>query len=248
MNEQLEIKICGREFGISLKGYNAQASQEIRDMFEKKNVDLLDIVRAYLDVVHQKCELESSLQNIAMKLDNVAIKPSGEACEADSDLDSGAVKAGEAESMEEAGADSGLASSLDSSAESILETSADLETESKKVDSSMIISANQAESNSKKQSPQKPILQKPSAQKLSAQKQNAKKPKMLESDLSNQSALDSALPKADLIKADLAKTTLPKLDSAKSSQKDIKPASQSLNPIPQSLFETDFRLASNTLL
>ena len=117
MNEQLEIKICGREFGISLKGYNAQASQEIRDMFERKNVDLLDIVRAYLDVVHQKCELESSLQNIAMKLDNVAIKPSGEACEVDSDLDSGVVKAGEAESMEEAGA---VESNLDSGAEADL--------------------------------------------------------------------------------------------------------------------------------
>lgn len=220
MNEQLEIKICGREFGISLKGYNAQASQEIRDMFEKKNVDLLEIVRAYLDVVHQKCELESSLQNIAMKLDNVAIKPSGEACEADSED-----KVCEADAAE---------AGLDSGAESILETSADLEAESKKVDSSTAISASQAESNSKK-------------------------PKMPESDLPSPSLLDSGA----------LDSNLPKLDSAKSSQKDIKPASQnlktispnlksasqdlkpasqSLNPIPQSLFETDFKLASNALL
>lgn len=73
MNEQLEVRISGRDFGISLKGYNAQASDEIRALFANHNTDLLDLVRAYLDVVHQKCELESSLQAIVAKIDTIKL-------------------------------------------------------------------------------------------------------------------------------------------------------------------------------
>ncbi|STO97165.1 Uncharacterised protein [Helicobacter canis] len=70
MNEQLEVRISGRDFGISLKGYNEQANKEIRELFANKgDTDLLALLRAYLDVVHKKCELEYRIQKVDSRID-----------------------------------------------------------------------------------------------------------------------------------------------------------------------------------
>lgn len=69
MSEQLEVRISGRDFGISLKGYNEQAGAEIRKLFAHSNTDLLTLLRAYLDVVHKKCELESKIQEVDSRID-----------------------------------------------------------------------------------------------------------------------------------------------------------------------------------
>lgn len=69
MSEQLEVRISGRDFGISLKGYNEQAGAEIRELFAHNNTDLLTLLRAYLDVVHKKCELESKIQEVDSRID-----------------------------------------------------------------------------------------------------------------------------------------------------------------------------------
>lgn len=69
-NEQLEVRISGRDFGISLKGYNPQANAQIRAQLAGET-DLLVLLRAYLDVVHQKCELESRLAQLNEKLDSM---------------------------------------------------------------------------------------------------------------------------------------------------------------------------------
>lgn len=69
-NEQLEVRISGRDFGISLKGYNPQANREIRAQLAGET-DLLALLRAYLDVVHQKCELESKIAQLHEKLESI---------------------------------------------------------------------------------------------------------------------------------------------------------------------------------
>lgn len=69
-NEQLEVRISGRDFGISLKGYNPEANREIRAQLAGET-DLLVLLRAYLDVVHQKCELESRIAQLHEKLESI---------------------------------------------------------------------------------------------------------------------------------------------------------------------------------
>lgn len=68
IDEQLEINISGRKFSISLKGFEPNAIIEIKDLLNAKNVDLLDLIRAYLNSVHSKCELESQISHITQKL------------------------------------------------------------------------------------------------------------------------------------------------------------------------------------
>lgn len=69
IDEQLEINISGRKFSISLKGFEPNAIVEIKELLETSNVDLLDLMRAYLNSVHSRCELESQVAHIAQKID-----------------------------------------------------------------------------------------------------------------------------------------------------------------------------------
>lgn len=88
INEQLEVRISGRDFGISLKGYNPEANREIRAQLAGET-DLLVLLRAYLDVVHQKCELESRIAQLHEKLESIhaakvvdSVKPPQDSTEA----------------------------------------------------------------------------------------------------------------------------------------------------------------------
>lgn len=98
IDEQLEINISGRKFSISLKGFEPNAIVEIKELLETQSVDLLDLMRAYLNSVHSRCELESQVahitQKIVQKLPQVFIAkdfdetPDGQADdEVDSELD-----------------------------------------------------------------------------------------------------------------------------------------------------------------
>lgn len=68
IDEQLEINISGRKFSISLKGFEPNAIVEIKELLETQSVDLLDLMRAYLNSVHSRCELESQVAHITQKI------------------------------------------------------------------------------------------------------------------------------------------------------------------------------------
>lgn len=68
IDEQLEINISGRKFSISLKGFEPNAIMEIKELLETQSVDLLDLMRAYLNSVHSRCELESQVAHITQKI------------------------------------------------------------------------------------------------------------------------------------------------------------------------------------
>ena len=68
IDEQLEINISGRKFSISLKGFEPNAIVEIKELLEAQSVDLLDLMRAYLNSVHSRCELESQVAHITQKI------------------------------------------------------------------------------------------------------------------------------------------------------------------------------------
>lgn len=71
MNKQIEITLSGRRFSISLNDFNEKAYNEIQTLFADKNLDLLDLMRAYIASVQEKCELESKLEAMIDKIQDV---------------------------------------------------------------------------------------------------------------------------------------------------------------------------------
>ncbi|MGX3045086.1 hypothetical protein [Helicobacter sp. T3_23-1056] len=78
VDEQLEINISGRKFSISLKGFEPNAITEIKELLQSKNLDLLDLIRAYLNSVQSKCELESKIDSIDQKLNHALARISSQ--------------------------------------------------------------------------------------------------------------------------------------------------------------------------
>lgn len=78
VDEQLEINISGRKFSISLKGFEPNAITEIKELLQSKNLDLLDLIRAYLNSVQSKCELESKINSIDQKLNHALARTSSQ--------------------------------------------------------------------------------------------------------------------------------------------------------------------------
>ncbi|MGX2971354.1 hypothetical protein [Helicobacter sp. T3_23-1059] len=76
VDEQLEINISGRKFSISLKGFEPNAITEIKELLQSKNLDLLDLIRAYLNSVQSKCELESKIESIHQRLSHTLAQTS----------------------------------------------------------------------------------------------------------------------------------------------------------------------------
>lgn len=66
--EDIEIKILGRKFSIKLEGFSKRAKEEIFETFEGREVDIIELLRAYLSKVQESCTLNDELEELAQKL------------------------------------------------------------------------------------------------------------------------------------------------------------------------------------
>ncbi len=69
--KQLQITLCNRTFNISLNNLNKKAYSEICELLSSNNLDLLDLIRAYIANTQEKCELESKLEAMIDKIQDV---------------------------------------------------------------------------------------------------------------------------------------------------------------------------------
>lgn len=71
MNYNLEFFISGNKIRISINNINPIAKEEVESFLSQKNLDIKDVLRAYIQKSQDFAELELKLEKILHKLDQI---------------------------------------------------------------------------------------------------------------------------------------------------------------------------------
>lgn len=66
--EDIEIRILGKRFCIKLEGFSKRAKEEIFQIFEGNEIEITELLRAYLSKVQESCTLNDELEELAKKI------------------------------------------------------------------------------------------------------------------------------------------------------------------------------------
>lgn len=66
--EDIEIRILGKRFCVKLEGFSKRAKEEIFQIFEGNEIEITELLRAYLSKVQETCTLNDELEELAKKI------------------------------------------------------------------------------------------------------------------------------------------------------------------------------------
>lgn len=70
MDSRFEFYLSSRKIKIDINNINANAKEEIESFLSQKNLDIKDILRAYIQKSQDHAELEIKIEKLIDKLDS----------------------------------------------------------------------------------------------------------------------------------------------------------------------------------
>lgn len=65
----IEINICGKRMQINVACINNEAKNEISSTLSQRNIDIKDIIKAYILKTQEYAELKEKLENLTQKIE-----------------------------------------------------------------------------------------------------------------------------------------------------------------------------------
>lgn len=65
----IELNLCGKRMQVNITCINDEAKDEISSTLSRRNIDIKDIIKAYIKKTQEYAELKEKLANLTQKIE-----------------------------------------------------------------------------------------------------------------------------------------------------------------------------------